>query len=305
MRAFPFVFAMCVSIGLALSGCGGGGSGPRTSAADIRALTGSAPPIETAEEQRARLPSIGSRADSLIVSTIHAEADAPELPAYRLRSLCSGATCTVTELATGYSDSLTLSDVLYVPGPVEAVGTKHGVTLMSQAAQYQGAEFTAFGAWMEHSGFAVWTTAETVETPMRELRVQGRYGIAGGDLTGAAPTGSATWLGLMVGTPATGSRRGDRLQGDAALSLDLDHGYRDVPRLLDVAFSSIKNIDRGAAHSTETILFAGVPIDSGGTFEAGLAGNRIQGGFYGPEHVEAAGVFEQSNIVGAFGARKQ
>ena len=209
------------------------------------------------------------------------------------------------EPQTGYSDSFTLSDLESVPGPVEAVGTRHGVTLMSQSVRHRGAEFTAFGAWMQHSGFAVQTEADTVETPMRELRVQGRYGIAGGDLTGAAPTGSATWLGLMVGTPATGSQRGDRLQGDAALNLDLDHGYTDVPRLLDVVFSSIKNIDRGAAHSTETILFGSVPIDSGGTFEAGLAGNRIQGGFYGPEHVEAAGIFEQSNIVGAFGARKQ
>lgn len=303
MRAFPFAFAMCVPIGLALSGCGGDGS--RTSADDIRALTGLAPPIETAEEQRARLPGIGSRADSLIVSTIHGETDAPELPTYRLGSLCSGSRCTITGPATGFSDSLTLSDVVYEPGPVEAVGTRHGVTLMSQEGGTQGAEFTAFGAWMEHGGFAVYTTADTVETPTGELRVRARYGIAGGDLTGTAPTGSATWLGLMVGTPATGSRRGDRLQGDAALNLDLDHGYRDVPLLLDVAFSSIKNIDRGAAHSTETVVFPSVPIDPGGTFEAGLAGNRIQGGFYGPEHVEAAGVFEQSNIVGAFGARKQ
>ena len=57
-------------------------------------------------------------------------------------------------------------------------------------------------------------------------------------------TGGATWLGLMVGTPISGSARGDRLQGTAALNYDLAVG------VLDAAFSSIVNIDRRAAHST-------------------------------------------------------
>ena len=64
-------------------------------------------------------------------------------------------------------------------------------------------------------------------------------------------------------------------------------------------------MDRGTAHTTETVLFGNVEIDPEGTFEAGLAGNRIQGGFYGPGHAEAAGIFEQSNIVGACGAKRQ
>ena len=72
-----------------------------------------------------------------------------------------------------------------------------------------------------------------------------------------------------------------------------------------MAFSSIRNIDRLTAHATETVMFQDLRIGSRGTFEAGLTGNRIQGGFYGPGHVEAAGIFEQSNIVGAFGARRQ
>ncbi len=42
----------------------------------------------------------------------------------------------------------------------------------------------------------------------------------------------------MVGTPATGSHRGDRLRGDAALNYDMSSGGG-----FDVAFSSIKNID--------------------------------------------------------------
>ena len=41
-----------------------------------------------------------------------------------------------------------------------------------------------------------------------------------------------------------------------------------------------------------------------GTYAAGRAGNRIQGGIAGPAHAETAGIFEQRGIVGAFGARR-
>ncbi len=104
----------------------------------------------------------------------------------------------------------------------------------------------------------------------------------------------------MVGMQATGNNRGYRLQGDAILSYDLNAGGS-----VDIAFSGIKNIDRGAAHSTPSVRFDDVSVTPRGTFAAGLTGNRIQGGFYGPGHAEAAGVFEQSNIVGAFGAKKR
>ena len=42
-----------------------------------------------------------------------------------------------------------------------------------------------------------------------------------------------------------------------------------------------------------------------GTFAAGTTGARIQGGLYEPDHAEAAGVFEQNDIAGAFGAKQQ
>ena len=103
----------------------------------------------------------------------------------------------------------------------------------------------------------------------------------------------------MVGTPATGNARGDRLQGIAALNYDMDAGG------LDIGFSSIKNLDRGTDHSTPVVMFNDLAIASDGTFQAGATGSRIQGGFYGPGHVEAAGIFEQADIVGAFGAKRQ
>ena len=103
----------------------------------------------------------------------------------------------------------------------------------------------------------------------------------------------------MVGMPATGAGRGDRLQGDATLTYSLGN------QSLDAAFTNIQNIDRLAAHSVTSVSFTGVPVDRRGEFQGGITGNQIQGGFYGPDHAEAAGVFEQSNIVGAFGAKKR
>ncbi len=58
-------------------------------------------------------------------------------------------------------------------------------------------------------------------------------------------------------------------------------------------------------HAIEAVRFENVAVGTNGTFARGQSGGRIQGGFYGPDHAEAAGVFEQSGIVGAFGAPRR
>ena len=289
-----FVALTLVAIGLSACGSGKSGSDPLSSVERIRELTGMTAPVETPVAQNARAPSIASRSDSLIISTTYVETSDVVLPHFKLPAQCAGTRCTISVPMSEFVLTITLSDLEFVAGSPEAVGTKHGITLMSETSQSTDEEFTSFGAWMAHSGFTVETAR--VETP-DDFRMN--LGSAWGDLTGSRPTGSATWLGLMVGTPATGENLGDRLQGDAVLNYDMSAGGG-----LDVVFSSIKNIDRGTAHTIPTVLFADVPISSSGTFEAGFVSNRIQGGFYGPDHIEAAGIFEQSNIVGAFGAKR-
>ena len=290
---------------LILAACGGGGggggttgggpSGPGPDLPQIRTLTGAAVPAETAGDQDARVPGIISRADSLVASTIRGETASQQLPTFALRASCSGTICTFTERSLGISDSISLADLEFVTGNDQPVGTKHGVTLIRSTGRNDGTDFRTLGGWMEHSGFAVQVERSTIEG----VRVDGRYGMAGGDLAGSRPLGSATWRGLMVGTPGTGSGRGDRLQGDATLTYSLD------TRMLGAAFTNIQNIDRLRAHSVSAVRFTGVPVDSRGQFQAGTTGNKIQGGFYGSGHAEATGVFEQSNIVGAFGAKRQ
>ena len=262
----------------------------------IRELTGMTAPAETSAEQNARAREIISRSDSMIISTIYGETSDVEFPTVIMGSRCAGTQCVISEPRSGHSSIVNLSDLEFVEGSPVVLGTKNGITLMSETRRDASSESTSFGAWMEHSSFV----AETGRLVFPDDNwINMKLGITGGDLTGSHPTGSATWIGLMVGTPVTGENSGDRLVGDAALNYDMEAGGG-----IDVAFSSIKNIDLGKAHTTSTVIFGDVPIKLNGTFETGFVGNRIQGAFYGPGHVETSGVFEQSNIVGAFGAKQ-
>ena len=215
---------------MVLSACLGGGSDFRPGPESIQQLTGLAPPAETAAAQTARGPGIVSRMDSLIISAWHIETSLAEAPADHLRADCTGTRCEFFDPDTGMLDStIDLPNLRFSGVPPEPIGSRHGITLMSWEGKLdEQTEFEAYGAWMEHSGFSVRSEALVIEG----VRTVFRGGLAGGDLTGTRPTGSATWLGLMVGTPATGAHRGDRLQGIAALNYDMDAGG------LDIGFSS-------------------------------------------------------------------
>ena len=291
--------ALAIAAVLPLAACGGDGdpqSPPAPSLDDIRQLTGLSAPVEAAAAQQERQQDIVSRADSLVVSTTHVEAVLPDAThTFRLVSECSGPQCELLDPTTGDTDTTSISTSGIAPGDAEAIGSKYGVTLMSENRRHMGVESTAFGAWMEHGSFAL----NSVRAVGEEVESNSLHAVALGDLTGRPVTGNATWLGIMVGTPTAGLDRGDRLVGTAALNYDMAAGG------LDAAFSGIKNIDREMAHTTETVIFSNLAIDTDGTFATGQSGTRIQGGFYGPDHVEAAGIFEQAGIVGAFGARRQ
>ena len=281
-------------LALGLAACSGGGA---DEAVDILMLTGLSAPDETGPAQQARQQGVRARADSLILSTMHVEAALPDsttLSTQRLAA-CSGAQCELTDVTSGETETVGIGGSEIPLDAAEAIGSKHGVTLTRQGGSHTTVEMTAFGAWLDHSAFALndfrytggGAGSSTVQTS------------ALGALTGLPPTDSAAWLGLMVGTPTAGEGKGDRLVGDAALNYDMAAGG------LDIAFSGIANIDRGTAHATPTVQFQDVPVAADGTFARGQGGHRVQGGFYGPGHAEAAGIFEQSNIVGAFGAKRR
>ncbi len=290
---------VAVSVLTACGGGGGGGkstdggpAGPAAPLDRIRTLTGAAAPAETTAAQNARARGIVKRTDSLVSSAVYGKTSSRLLPTFVFETLCTDNNdCTYRDETIRVQKTVHPSDLEFVSGVQEPVGTRNGVTLIRAT----GADFGSLGAWLDHSAFAVQMERFTI----LGVRVDTRRGLASGDLTGAALSGDAVWQGLMVGTPAIGPDSGDRLQGDAALTYDIETS------LLDAEFTGIQNIDRLRAHAVSAVRFSGLSVDAGGTFEDGGTGNRIQGGFYGPGHAEAAGVFEHSNIVGAFGAKRK
>ena len=281
---------------LALAACGGGGG--KISAESARTLTGARAPAEAAADQAVRFVDNVDRADSLILSTVHGATTLANLPTFEIDAACENNECTLRESRSGVAlPTLSLDDLSIAPDATVDFGlTKHGITLF----RTRTTDIRAYGAWMKHAGFALQTHSLSPTVDGRKVSIRFHYGLVGGDLTGARPTtGSATWRGLMVGTPASGNRAGNLLQGDAALEYDFD------AKMLDAAFTDIKDLNRNAAHSTERVQFDDIPVAEKGTFRLGTAGNYIQGGFYGPDHAETAGVFERSGIVGSFGAERR
>ena len=285
-RIIPLACASLLALGACFHGL--------SSLTSVQALADLTLPAETLKNQFEGARDLSARSDSLILSTVHGETDLPEVPTYLILAECSGAQCTVTNPDTGLSLVTGISDLVLVNDGTEALGTRHGVTAGVMATEHMGQDVTTFGAWMHHSGFSVQTRSGMQEG----IILDARSGIAGGVLADARPACSVTWRVLVVGRPFSRENRGDRLLGDTALSYDMGAGA------LHTDIAGIVNIDRSAAHSAPTVTLSNVTVGPDGTFAHVAAVDRIQDGFYGSGHAETAGIFEQSNIVSAFGSKR-
>ncbi|MYI69486.1 MAG: hypothetical protein F4103_12335 [Boseongicola sp. SB0673_bin_14] len=270
-------------------------------------LTGSAQPAETFADQAARSAAIGARTDGVAHSSIYGVHDGEE---DSFATECIGTQCRF--FVPGTENALPLA-VPFLDGaqpvdPTEGVSAeaflaKNGITLIHVQSGLQEPESRTrfYGAWMDHGAFMLAETSvtETGDDGTPAGAFEQRLAWAWGALTGSAPPSSATWRGVMVGTPQQGSRRGHVLQGDATLVYNLES------RTVDAGFTGIVDLDREAAHTVAAVRFDGIDVASNGTFEFGTFGNLLRGGFGGPGHEEAAGAFEKQGIVGAFGAKRQ
>ena len=266
-------------------------------------LTDAEEPAETVAAQFAREAEIESRTDARSISTIYGESTSSALPTFTLQATCSDVNiniCTITEPTTGISETIDLADFDAGVDTSRAVLTKHDITLLEGRGGTGGSNYRIYGAWMDHSAFAVETKAQsTVEVGRDTVTVTLRGAQAYGDLTGSRPAADATWRGLMVGTPARGAHRDNLLQGDATLTFTADDNQ------IDATFSDIVDLDRNAPHSVEEVRFRNVPVAADGTYAQGSGSNGIEGAFYGTDHAETAGIFEQRGIVGAYGAKRE
>ena len=73
---------------------------------------------------------------------------------------------------------------------------------------------------------------------------------------------------------------------------------------LDASFTGIMNLDQAASHSVTEVSFADVPVGSDGTYGYGTPGDRIQGGFHGPDHAETAGFLRDRTSSGLSGPER-
>ena len=277
-----------------LAACGGGGASFDGDAAI--SLTGSVEPKETVADQAERSAVTAKRANALVASTLYGEEDDQN---FHLVAHCSGTRCTHVHPAIETPDPVAvweLEDLLNLegaPGERRAVLEKAGITLVE--IRDRAPRSREYGAWMEHGAFAVGTGFRSLDAPDTTFRMA----LVGSEVAGSRPLASATWQGVMVGTPARGDSRDDILQGDATLTYDLGS------RTLDAEFTGIVNLDSNAAHTVGTVSFDDVPVDGNGTFGFGNVDDQIRGAFGGSGHEEVGGVFEKRGIVGAFGATRQ
>lgn len=180
-------------------------------------------------------------------------------------------------------------------------------------------EASSYGAWLQHGGFAVIQQ----DIPVAGEAASAIYGLAGFYTpSGSRPQplddeATATYAGLMVGSPVAGDYRGNILQGNAGLDYNFDSAR------LNAEFSDIVDLDRGAQHMEGSIRFQNVAVRANGTFgPRAPSGRFIQGSFAGAEastaataatdtmpampavtgHDEVLGTFESDGIAGAFGA---
>ena len=180
----------------------------------------------------------------------------------------------------------------------EVVMNRNGVTLTQAISVIRAYDSIAssqeYGGWLDESAFGWFADFTDFDdgTPRAGLLHTYTLGKAsfGGPPIG---TGSAVWNGVMVGIHVS---EPNAFQGDVSVDIDdLRFGARDV----DVVFTNIKNLVDGS--DVADMSWGGLVL-SGGSFEA--ADGSIEGVFYGANHDEVGGVFDQNDIIGAFGAAR-
>jgi len=166
-----------------------------------------------------------------------------------------------------------------------------GLAEYSATATRQGVEWTTshYGAWLDYS--ALETSIASAEKP-GEVNLTTAYNLSFGKRTGTAPSGNATWEGVMLGHTRHGAVQ--PLQGDAIMNFKLD------AMTIDVYFSKIKNLT--TRDDYPDLRFDEVPV-SKGAFTSRTDTAHIAGRFYGPAHEEVGGVFTYPTALGAFGGR--
>lgn len=272
MKSYPlWVFAL--SSVLCLAACGGGGKGKS--------------PIDQAESS---LNAVAEKAEHLFITGQVFTARSQVRPGERIELTCDGLTCANETEASYFSinEGIAIQDDTEIRvGPVI-----NGVQLREFRDRNEEndyfTDFTAYGAWLTDSAFYVTLQNDDNETEV--IRGQS-FGDASRTNPASALSGTATWRGAMVARDATNATV--PITGRTELTYDFGGNT------LDVLMSQIRGSRAYADLTWEDLAV------TEGQFSQGSGADSIRGTFYGDDHEEVGGIFERSNLVGAFGATRQ
>lgn len=305
---------ICMMCLLLVVGCGGGSGGAMIDSPTARPpYTGPPPPVEG----QTGIAAIGSASNSLFMTDLVATSrSAVHANTRGITSCGSGGYCesepayserswSIAEIVSSFSDHYWVDqnqDPLWEAssrGTLREDTPQYGVNtgvVTGQTSSFEPDEgrdyttdYTVYAGWLDHNFFGV--VRERHQGRNIYDTVQGMeevFAASVGTASGSNPmTGSAEWMGLVVALDRTAPDQ--VVQGQATLTYDFDDNT------LDALFSNLRG-----AHTYSDLSWTDLAVTNG-RFNQGSGANSIDGTFYGDEHKEVGGVFERSNLVGAFG----
>ena len=165
----------------------------------------------------------------------------------------------------------------------------HGHSDVSLAIGFRdtgSASYLEYGGWLDHSMFYL-----TVSDQDGGFHADA-YSL--GVATGTNPvSGSATWIGSVIGVDTHVIGRGRAFGGKAEINVDFADADVDVAFTYMTYHSEVNNYH-------PDITWNDLPLNAGQ-----FGSDTIHGVFYGPNHEEVGGVFRRDGLLGAFGGSRE
>ena len=157
----------------------------------------------------------------------------------------------------------------------------------------EGDDWTLLGGWMDHSAFFVRKFFGREDNFVVVSQSLGRRHPP--DNAALPVEGSASYEGGMVGTHIMTP---DRYTGRSSMTAN----FGETPTI-DIHFTDIVNVDTGDTRAD--ISYPGASVSDGkGIWLLVGAANYVNGEFMGPDNEEVVGVFQNVDLIGAFGAKR-
>lgn len=287
--------AFCtVALALALSACGGGGSG------------GSEVDRFLSDPRFVSFQGVTKRADTLLASHAHSRYTVTVSGRTESRSESQATNCAGTRCIFADGHTLTVENLFGPPDRVRpgarggfdtAAFTFSGLVEnpLAGGALNARSETTHYGFWGEH-GFAALVLGKASlsgareGSPARGMHLQmGAVALGLASRTNPAGTGSATWTGIAEAARKDTSQR---LQGTVTVNV------------ADLARPRVGVAINVPGHAIGAPGWADMALANGRFISGTLGTDGLVGSFFGLAHQEAWGVFDTTSFVGAFGAKR-